>query len=40
MGMCTQPEQFVVLPTYTPHLVGNQFPTMVQPMTNRDIQLV
>jgi hypothetical protein len=29
-------EQLVVPPTYTPHYVGNQFPTVVQPMTSKD----
>jgi hypothetical protein len=30
------PKQHVVPPTYTPHLVGNQFPKMVHPITNKD----
>ncbi len=30
------PKQPIPPPTYTPHCVGNQFLTMVQPMTNRD----
>ncbi len=34
------PEQTIVLPTYTPYFVGNQFPTMVQLVISRDIQLV
>jgi hypothetical protein len=32
------PEQPIVPPTYIPFLVGNQFPTVVQPLTNRDKQ--
>ncbi len=34
------PEQHVVPPTYIPHSIGNQFPKVVQPMTNKDKQLV
>jgi hypothetical protein len=33
-------EQHFVPPTYTPNSVINQFPTMVQPMTKKDKQLV
>jgi hypothetical protein len=29
-----------VPPTYIPYFIGNQFPTMVQPMTNKDRQHV
>ncbi len=29
-------QQPIVPPTYTPYFVGNQFPTMVQLVTNRD----
>ncbi len=32
--------ELVVPPTYTPHSVGNEFPTMVQLMTNKDRQHV
>jgi hypothetical protein len=34
------PKQLVIPPTYIPYSIGNQFPTMIQPMTSRDIQLV
>jgi hypothetical protein len=33
-------EQPIAPPTCIPYLVGNQFPTMVEPMTNNDKQLV
>jgi len=33
-------EQPVVLPTYTPYCIGNQFLTMVQLVISKDIQLV
>jgi hypothetical protein len=33
-------EQHVVPPTYIPYHVGNQFPIVVQPVTNKDRQLV
>jgi hypothetical protein len=29
-------EQPIVPPTHTPHSIGNQFPTMVQPIINMD----
>jgi len=33
-------EQLVVPPTYTPYSIGSQFPTMIQPMTNKGKQPV
>ncbi len=33
-------QQPIVPPTYTTYSIGNQFPTMVQPMTSKDKQHV
>jgi hypothetical protein len=34
------PKQHVIPPTYIPNSVGNQFPTVVQPVISKDKQLV